>query len=165
MKRLKEFLDLLVSISKAWPIILSVLLAILAVITRFSEFAGQNIVLSLPLWAILLIFALAIYPIGKIIQFIASHKKTPLKRLSGLLWKSTVFGYPIAVCPREGCGCEVICKEISPPSFHVITGINDLRQASFEYSYEYECPVHGMLSGVPNESMGLLQKKAKLSYK
>ena len=165
MKRLKEFLDLLVSLSKAWPIIVSALLAVLAVIIRFSELAGQSIVLSLPLWAIFLISALAIYPIGRGIQFIASRKKAPLKQLSGLLWKTPVFGSPIAICPREGCGCEVICKEIPPPSFHVVTGINDLRKASFEYSYQYECPVHGTLSGTPNEPMGLLQRKAKLAFR
>jgi lipid-A-disaccharide synthase-like uncharacterized protein len=143
----------------------SVLLIILAAFTRFSELAGQSIVLSLPLWALILISALAIYPIGRVIQFIASRKKAPLKRLSGLLWKTAVFGLPIAICPRERCGCEVICKEIPPPSFHVVTGLNDLRTASFEYSYQYACPVHGALSGIPNEPIGLLQKKAKLAFK
>lgn len=165
MKRLKEFLDLLVSFSKAWPIILSALLIVLAAITRFSKFASQSVALSLPLWALILIVALAIYPLGKLVQFVASRRKAQLKRLNGFLWKTRLIGLPVAICPREGCGCEVICKEIPPKSLQLITGIDDLRKANFEYSYQYECPVHGALGGIPNEPISLLQHKAKLAIK
>ncbi|MCB8983136.1 MAG: hypothetical protein H6659_04885 [Ardenticatenaceae bacterium] len=165
MKRLKEFFDLLVSFSKAWPIILTVLLVILAAITEFSKFANQSFVLSLPLWALILIVALATYPLGKSIQFVVSRRKTPLKRLNGLLWRTRLIGIPIAICPRNGCGCEVICKEIPPPSLQYVARIEDLRKASFQYSYQYECPVHGALEGIPNEPLSLLQQKAKLAFK
>ena len=165
MKKLKELLDLLVSMAKAWPIIIAVLLVIVAAITRFSKFASQSITLSLPIWALILIAALAIYLLGKLFQFIASRRKGPLKQLNGLLCKTPVFGSPIAVCPRKGCGCEVICMEIPPPPLKYVATVNDLQKARFEYSYEYECPVHGVLNGIPNEHINLLRKKAKLAFK
>lgn len=167
MKKLKEFFDLLVSFAKAWPIILSILLVILAAIVGFSEFARRSFVFSLPLWVVLLILALATYPIGKLIEFVVLRRQAPLKLLDGLLWKAPLFsfGSPTAICPRQGCGHEVICKEIPPPQIRVITGLNDLHQASFEYTYQYECPIHGHIGGVPNEPMGWLQRKAKLAFK
>ena len=167
MKRIREFLDLLVSISKAWPIIVSALLVILATITRFSKVAGKSIVLSLPLWGLILIVALATYPLGKLVQYVVLRRKIPFKRLNGLLWKFSIlaFGFPTAICPHDECGREVICKEIPPPPFQIVSGMNDLRNASFEYSYQYECPVHGVLGGVPNEPIGLLRRKARLAFK
>lgn len=166
MKKLKEFFDLLVSFTKAWPIILSVLLFILSAIVGVSEFARRSYVFSLPIWAILLILALIAYPIGKLIEFILLRRKAPLKLIDGLLWKAPLLsiGTPTAICPRQGCGHEVICKEIPPPQFHLITRSNTLQQARFEYSFQYECPIHGCIGGVPNEPMEWLQRKAKLVF-
>ena len=168
MKKLKEFFDLLVSFTKAWPIILSVLLFIFSAIVGFSEFARRSFVFSLPLWGVLLILALTAYPIGKLIEFIVLRRKAPLKLIDGLLWKAPFIsiGAPTAICPRQGCGYEVICKEIPPPQFHLITPrSNDMQKASFEYSFQYECPIHGRIGGVPNEPMEWLQLKAKLVFK
>jgi Na+-transporting methylmalonyl-CoA/oxaloacetate decarboxylase gamma subunit len=167
MKKLKEFLDLLVSFTKAWPIILSVLLLIFSAIVGVSEFAGRSFEFSLPLWAVLFILALTAYPIGKLIEFIVLRRKAPLKLVGGLLWKAPFLsiGAPTAICPRQGCGHEVICKEIPPPQFHVITPRNNIQQANFEYSYQYECPIHGRIGGIPNEPMELLQRKAKIVFK
>lgn len=166
MKKLKEFFDLLVSFAKAWPIIISVLLFILSLIVRFSEFARRSFVFSLPIWAVLLILALIAYPIGKLIEFIVLRRKAPLKLINGLLWKAPLLliGAPKPICPRKGCGHEVICIEIPPPQFHLITRSNDMQQANFEYSFQYECPIHGRIGGVPNEPLELLQHKAKLIF-
>lgn len=49
MKKLRDLLDFLVSMAKAWPIKISVLLVIGAVITRFSKFASQSITFLLPI--------------------------------------------------------------------------------------------------------------------
>lgn len=166
MKKLKEFLDLLVSIVKVWPIILSVLLFISSVIVGLSKFASTNLVFSLPIWAVLLILALMVYPIGMVIKWIILQRKAPPKHVNGLLWKAPLFsfGTPTAICPRQGCGHEIFCKEIPPPQVHLITRTKDFHQANFEYSYQYECPIHGHIGGVPNEPLEWLERKAMLVF-
>ena len=167
MKKLKDFLDLLVSFAKAWPIILSVLLFISSAIVGFSKFASKRLVFSLPIWAVLLILALMAYPIGMVIKWIILQRKATPKLVNGLLWEAPLFsfGTPKAICPRQECGHKIFCKEIPPPQVHLITSRKDFQQANFEYSYQYECPIHGHIRGVPNEPLEWLERKAMLVFK
>ena len=167
MKRIKEFLDLLVSLVSAWKIILPILLLVVSVVITILKIGTKTIEISLPIWVILIIVLLAIYPFAKFVEYLRRRRNSAPVRLYGLLWKTRfLFSYfPIPLCPHDSCGREVICKEVSPNQYQVITSLNELRNAKFEYRYIYECPIHGAVNGVPNEDLSLLQHKAKLAMK
>lgn len=167
MKRFKNLLDYLVSLAAAWKVILP----IIAILVTASVFIGKNslkiVDFSLPVWVIFILVVMAFYPIVKIAENLIKRKQRRAVRYLNLLWKPALFNfqYPKPFCPYDGCELEVICKEIPPQSFQVVTSVTEAKNTRFEYQYTYECPIHGQLSNVPNEEIGLLQHKAKIVMK
>jgi len=54
----------------------------------------------------------------------------------------------------------------TPPKSHqLMITLSDWNNIDDKYHYHYECPIHGQLTGVPDEEMILLQGKARLAMK
>jgi hypothetical protein len=165
MKRIKDFLDFLDTLFSAWKIILPIIVFGFSVILAVSKIGNQNISLNLPVWAIIAVAALALYPPAKLIEYLVRERKTPKIELYGLLWKpnSLSFLTPKPLCPHDDCGRSVICKIIPPNPFKVVSSISEINNTKFENRYIYECPIHGKISNVPNEEISLLQEKVKMA--
>ncbi len=161
MKRLKEFLELLVAFVKAWPVFISTFLLLLSLIISVSKLASISIRLSLPLPLIIAVAAFVFYPVGKFIQWLLRKPSKPFM-YSGLLWKPSKlsFRYPTPICPRDGCGCGIIPKVDQAVDVKPISG--PFLQPRVTYQYTFECPIHGVISGAPSEDIVLLQKKARM---
>lgn len=167
MKRIKEFLDFLVSLVTTWKIIFPIIVIVLAAFLKIFKFATEIYTLSLPLWAFIVISILAFYPIANFIKFIFTRRKVPYTNLYGLLWKPPFFSfnYPKPICPKKDCRREVICKTIMPRQLQLLTNLSDWENADFSNHFIYECPIHGQLNGVPDEPINCLTEKAKLALK
>ena len=163
MKRIKIVLDFIISLVAVWKIVIPVLAVLISVVVLIGKSGLKIIAFSLPVWVVFILLILASYPIIKFIEHIIRHRKRQPIALYGLLWKPMFFNfrYPQPTCPHDNCECEVICKEIPPQSYQVVSSMMELKNARFEYRYVYECPIHGALPRVPNEDISLLQYKAK----
>ncbi|MCA9944740.1 MAG: hypothetical protein KC449_14720 [Anaerolineales bacterium] len=82
-------------------------------------------------------------------------------RYGNLLWKPKFARGLVPFCPREGCGCEIVCERIPPPKMQIISSSEDVKDLQTSYRYEYTCPLHGVISGVPNVSYERLRRNAK----
>ena len=170
MKKLKDILDFFISLDAFWKILLSILIFIVPLALVGLNNLGwinQTTSFSLP-WAVVIILGtLAFYPLAKVVESGTKQRKLPLVSLYGMKWRRPYlsFRYPNPVCPIAGCETEVICMATPPPSYVHITSSDDLSKIRYEYQYTYECPIHGVLVGVPDESVELLQHKAKLALK
>ena len=165
MKILKELLELIVAIAKAWPYLLGGLLFIVSVIVELSTgLASVTIQISLSLPVVIIIIALASYPIAKFIEWLIKGKRIEPFIFDGLLWKPSrlSFMYPTPICPHQGCGCRVYYKTDSSVSLRPIHGTPHW-QAHNGYIHIYECPQHGRLS-VSNIDIDELRKKAKIFH-
>lgn len=165
MKRIKDFLDFLITLVNAWKIVLPVLLVVLSAAFTVLKIGNKNISINLPIWVVVAIAVLALYPFAKLIEHLVNKKKSPNIKLYGLLWKPSFFSfrYPVPLCPHSNCERKVICRAIPPNPLKVVTSISEINNAKFEYRYIYECPIHGQINGVPNDEINLLQTKAKLA--
>jgi hypothetical protein len=164
MKRLKEFLDFLITLRQAWPILVWALLLLLSLVLGLTNAANKTIQFSIPLPLLVAAIAFAIYPILKFIQWLASKPMKPFEN-SGLLWKPSKlsFHYPKPLCPKEGCGCEIIVKVVPSVNIGHAAATNlPILTAHTKYSYTFECPIHGVISGVPDEDIEVLQHKARM---
>jgi len=169
MKRLKDILDFLITLVNAWKVVLPILVLVISALITVLKFGTKNITVTLPIWTwtVLILTALALYPIGKLAEYSIRRRKTPDFKLYGLHWRVPFlfFRFPIPLCPHEGCGHQVICEEIPPQPFRVVTSPAEINSFRLEYKYVYECPIHGKINGVPSEDISLLQHKAKLALK
>lgn len=166
MKKLKEFLDLIVSFAKAWRYLLGFLILITSIVTGFAtDIAKITIQLKVPLLAMILVISLALYPIAKFFEWLLKKKSVKLFSFSGLMWKPAYlsFFYPTPICPHSGCDCQVYYKTDSSISVKPISGTIHF-QARNEYLNFYECPKHGRLN-VPNIDFNELREKAKIFQK
>jgi hypothetical protein len=164
MKRLKEFLELLIALVKAWPILVSGLLLLFSLVISLSRLAKISYQLSIPLPVFIAVAAFIFYPIGKTVQWLMSKPMKPFN-YAGLKWKPSKlsFRYPTPLCPYEGCGYEIIAK--ADPAVNVERIAGPFIQASGNYHYTFECPIHGVINGTPNEEIVQLQKKARILQK
>lgn len=167
MKRIKDFLDFIISLASAWKIVLPMFLFVLSAAVAVFKFGTQRFAINLPVWAILIIVILALYLFAKLIETFAKRKKVTYTKLYGLFWKPSLFSfqYPRPFCPHANCGKEIISKALPPNPVRLVTNITDINNMKFEYQYIYECPIHGRLNGVPSEDINILQEKAKLAMK
>jgi hypothetical protein len=163
MKRFKELLDFLITLVTAWKVVLPVLLIVGSAIWTVLKYGKILITVTLPIWVILVIGILAVYPLAKLIEYLLKHRRPSDFILNGLLWHAPLlpFRSPIALCPQKDCGCRVICKVIPPQHYRVVSTISEMNSLRFENRYVYECPIHGEIAGVPNEEPNLLREKAK----
>lgn len=159
MKTFKDFLDFVNALVRAWPIMISALALLISIIVGLSSVGTIIFQLSVPLPLLIAASALMLYPIAKVLQWLTRRTIKPFK-YAGLLWKPSrlSFRYPIPLCPRDGCGCEIIFKAV--PSVNIETLSGPFLQARSSYRFTYECPIHGILSGVPDSEIAELQRKA-----
>jgi hypothetical protein len=146
MKRIKEFLDLLISLVSAWKVVFPILLLVISAIFGVLELGNRNISINLPAWAVIVLAVLALYPLAKLVEHTSKRKKSSNIKLYGLLWKPSLlsFRYPKPLCPYNDCGREVICTAIPPNPIRLVTSISELNNMKFEYKYIYECPIHDL---------------------
>lgn len=166
MKKLKEFLDLIVSFAKAWPYLLGFLLLVTSIVAGFAtDVAKITIQLKVPLLIMILVFSLALYPIAKFFEWALKKKSVKLFSFSGLMWKPAYFSffYPTPMCPHAGCSRQVYYKTESSISVKPMSGPITY-QAINKYLNIYECPEHGRLN-VPDIDIYELREKAKLFQK
>ncbi|MDP1624354.1 MAG: hypothetical protein Q8L64_01145 [bacterium] len=166
MKRIKEFLDFLITLVNAWKVVLPILLLCLSAVFAVLKIGNKNISINLPVWLVIAIATLALYPFAKLIEHLVNKKRSPNIKVNGLLWKPSLFSfrYPEPLCPHNDCERKVICRVIPPNPLRVVTSISEINNAKFEYRYVYECPIHGQINGVPNDEISLLQEKAKAAF-
>ncbi len=164
IKRIKEFLELIVSFGKAWPYLLLALGYLLSIYAFAVKFSSTIVQFSVPRFLLITVITLALYPIAKLIEVLIKSKKQRPFLYKGLLWEPTFldFGYPTPTCPHEDCGRKIFLKTVPSISVQPISGA--FLQASPDYNYIYKCPIHGVLD-VPNLSIRELQEKAKLARK
>lgn len=167
MKWIKNLINLLVDLVTTWKVIYPIMLIIAGKLTNLFQFSTKIITTNLPLWILVLISILAFYPIGNLIKFLFSRWNISNEKLYGLRWKKPIFplANPQAYCPYIDCGCRVFCKVAPPEPIQIIGGINHSNNIDSRYHYLYECPKHGPLSGVPDEDIVLLKKKAREALK
>jgi hypothetical protein len=169
MKKIKEYLNLISAIYNAWPVVLIIASFIGAAISYLTGIGNRIIAIWLPLWVVVLIFGFSLYPFAKLIQWFFVKRQEPLFLYQNFLWKTGLFSfrYPIPICPRENCGCQVICRPEDKPSVsnsdHPIYGSAVLFPV-IKRRYIYECPRHGQLFQL-EDSIKDLQEKAWLSRK
>jgi hypothetical protein len=161
MKTLKQILDLLGSLLKAWPLLITILGVIVSVILWIFKIGQTPVFFSIPLSLAVVIAGLCMYPVLLVLRFIVVRIRKPSFQYQGLLWKPSLFSfrYPQPLCPINGCGHEIFIKKIPPSPIQVTRGLTGLRITS---TYEYECVIHGKLQSVPDISIEELQIKAKL---
>ncbi|MGC9385033.1 MAG: hypothetical protein ACP5D6_10575 [Kosmotogaceae bacterium] len=167
MEKIIKVLDFIISLVTTWKLIFPIILVIIARIGNLFDLAKKIVQVSLPLWIVIIIFLLAIYPIANLLVYVIKRNTQKLTELYGLLWKKPLFpfGYPKPYCPREKCGKEVIYRIKPPKSIQLMSSRNDWENAETSIHHWYECPIHGRLPNVPDEELFILQKKAKLALK
>jgi hypothetical protein len=167
MKWIKNLINLLVDLVTTWKVIYPIMLIIAGKLTNLFQFSTRIITINLPLWILVLISILAFYPIGNLIKFLFSRRNISNEKLYGLRWKKPIFPLenPQAYCSHSDCECRVFCKITSPEPIQIIGGINHSNNIDTQYHYHYECPIHGRLSGIPNEDIDILKKKAREALK
>jgi hypothetical protein len=161
MKTLKQILDLLGSLLKAWPLLITILGVFVSAILWIFKVGQTSVQFSIPLSLILVIVGLCMYPVLLFLRFIVVRMRKPSFLYQGLLWKPSLlfFKYPQPLCPINGCGHKIFIKMIPPPPIQVTRGLTGLRITN---TYEYECVIHGRLQSVPDMPIEELQIKAKL---
>lgn len=162
MKRIKDFLDLIVTVVKAWPYLLVGLTFVLSIVAWLAGFGSTMVQFALPLPLVLVFIALAIYPIAKTIVWFLRKRSLQVFPFNGLLWKPSRFRfrYPTPICPEKDCGCEVFCK-VEQSNFLRPVQPGIVKQQAKDH-FSYECPVHGVLHNVPDIDILELQMKARL---
>jgi hypothetical protein len=157
MQLLKQLLDFLNSLVKAWPSLVIIIGGVSSAVLWLMQVGQTTVAFSLPLSVVVIILTLALYPITKVVQSIVQRSSF---EYSGLLWKPSFLGYPCPVCPIQGCGQRVFAKVIQPPPVQVVRP-NDWGKVQMTMHYQYECPLHGKIDSVPNWPIDELRKKAK----
>ena len=157
MKVLKQLLELLHTLVKAWPSLVLIVGWLISGALWIMKVGQTTIDFTLPLSIVIVIVTLALYPITKFMQSL--FQRHPFD-YSGLRWKPSLLGYPRPICPIQGCGQRVFSKAVVPPPVQVVRP-NDWGRVQMTTSYQYECPTHGKLSGVPDWSLDELLRKAK----
>lgn len=162
MNIIKSFNDLVSAIKAVWPVLVVVAAFVCSIIVGLMGF-GQTIVpLSLPLFVVIAFIALAVYPIIKAIEWLLKKKPVQNFEYSGLLWipARLRFNNPKAICPEQDCGCEVLTRTERLPSIRKIQ--SRLVMPEMNDHYTYLCPIHGVLSNVPDISPDSLFMRAKI---
>jgi len=162
MKRIKDFLDLIVTVVKAWPYLLVGLTVVFSIVVWLAGFGATMVQFAMPLPLVVVFIALAIYPIVKTIEWLLRKKSLQVFPFNGLLWKPSRFRfkYPAPICPEKDCGCEVFCKVEQSISIRPVQP--GIFEPQAKDHFAYECPVHGVLHDVPDISIRELQIKARL---
>jgi hypothetical protein len=161
LKKLGGLLDFLLKLKQAWPVILVVVSIILAVFLGLAGIGKRGEQVNLYLPAVVVIMALALYPIAKLVEWFVKRKKAPVFEYAGFLWRPSIFRfrYPTPLCPVKGCGCEVTYKEFRPQ----FIGIMSLPTGhELDSQFSYTCPIHGTISQRKNEDMGFLKENAQI---
>ena len=167
MRRAKEFLEFLLTLARTWKLIVPGLVLTLSVAVLLARNAYRQINLSLPAPLVVAVAALATYPLAKAIEWGFSKRRPEPFSYAGLVWVPSrlTFRDPTPACPRANCGRPVICRVSPPPAFHLVASRSDFENVRTRPSFAYECPIHGALSGVPDEDLGLLAHQAKSSQR
>ena len=151
MRKLKELLDLIVSLAQAWHYLIWGLLLISSITAGLAiNMTSVKVQFTLSLLEIIALVALASYPIAKFVEWLINRNPAAPFSLNGLLWKPARFNFgdPTLICPQQGCGCPVHYKPKLLVSLQPISGTIHLQQSN-DYDHIYECPQHGRLN-VPN---------------
>ena len=167
MEKIKRVLDFIISLVTTWKLIFPIIVVIFARIGNLFNLGKKIVQISLPLWILIIIFLLAIYPIASLLFYVIKRNTQSLTELNGLLWKKPLFpfGFPQPYCPRENCGKKVIPRIKPPKSMQLMSSKLDWENLDQSPHYWYECPIHGRLPNVPDEDLFILQEKAKLILK
>jgi hypothetical protein len=160
----KRILDLLGSLVRAWPLLVSILGGLAAILLWVARVGQSEVTVAIPLSLVVGISALAIYPFAKAIQSIFQSIGRHPFPYAGLLWTRPFlsFRYPQPICPKEGCGHEVVHRIVPPPSIQVTSTAAGIRNLKTQFTYEYECPIHGKLAAAPDLPIEELQLKARI---
>lgn len=168
MRKLKEFLELIVAFARAAPYLFGFIFVSFTVAAGLSaRIQSVTIHFDLPLLYVILFVSLSLYPIAKLAEWIINRNSLPPFDYAGLLWKPSLlgFGYPTPICPFPNCGCRVHYKV---KQLSVIDASSDdprsPKSAIYVQNYVddhiYECPRHNRLS-ISNISISELKTKAK----
>lgn len=88
MEKIKKVLDFIISLVTTWKLIFPIILVIIARIGNLFDLAKKIVQVSLPLWIVIIIFLLAIYPIANLLVYVIKRNTQNLTELLyGLLWK------------------------------------------------------------------------------
>jgi hypothetical protein len=169
MKRIKEFLELLIAFVTAWKlIVLPAVGLIVSIVIVAWKFGSKTINVTLPIWTIPVFVFLVLYLIANLIAYIRKRRKSTLFLYKGLYWKKPIFGFLnlTPICPIEGCGREVSCFRKDPTQWRTIGGhINGVSDINETTHFSYECPKHGRLLRVPDISIRRLHEEVKQEIK
>jgi len=160
MKRITDFLNLLVSIAKARWILLLGFATVLSILVWLRNKLFLVVEIRLPIIAIISFVVLGSYPVAKLFEWLLARKPISPVQYRGLLWKPSRlrFRYPTPLCPR--CKCKIIFR-VERKSMYLVQSIRDIENAQDKMiQYIYECPNHGILP-VPNEPVDYLQELAQ----
>jgi len=157
MKFLKQLLDLLHSIVKAWPSLILIAGWLISGILWLVRIGQTTIDFTLPLSIVIVIVTLVLYSITKVAQSL--FQQHPFE-YSGLRWRPSLLGHVHPICPIQDCGQKVFPKAVAPPPVQVVRP-SDWGKVQMTTSYQYECPTHGRIDGVPNWPPDELRSKAK----
>lgn len=149
MKRLKEFLDFIVSLVQALPYIWGFLVLAVAVIIGLAtniESTTVHVSLSLPL--VIALIALAIYPVAKSVEWLFKARSAPPFPYNGLMWKPAWFGFgkPTPFCPVPNCSFEVHHRSEQNLSIRPVSGYGPMLQTRTNDMHYYVCPIHGKVA-------------------
>lgn len=162
MKKFKELLDFLGSLTKAWPAVVVIIGLIATTILALARFGSTKVqVGSLPLFLILLLLVLAAYPILKLVQWLINRQFSKPFVYKGLVWKTSLFGTK-PCCPK--CFREVDCYQEASPQAIISRNPAEIQEyinRAGKYNYSYKCRIHGVLPEVPNLSINDLANEAK----
>ena len=160
IKRITEFLNLLISIVKARWILLLGFSAIFSLFIWLRNKLFIVVEMRLPVIGIVVIVALCAYPIAKFIEWqIVRNRRLPV-HFRGLVWTPSRlrFRYPKPLCPH--CKCEIVYR-VERKSMHIVQSIRDFDKVQNNLvRHIFECPNHGVLQ-IPNEPMRYLQELAR----
>ncbi|MCP4140841.1 MAG: hypothetical protein GY755_11220 [Chloroflexi bacterium] len=161
IKRISEFLDLLVSVVKARWILLIFFGAILSALLWIRNKLFFMIEIQIPIIATVFIGLLVLYPAAKFLEWLLDKKQNLPIPYEGLLWRPSRlrFRYPTALCPH--CECEVLFQE-ERNSMFIVQSRQDFENIPDKMAqYIYQCPTHGVLP-VSNKHLSQLQELAKI---
>ena len=167
MKWIKCLLKLLGDLVTTWKVIFLILPIIVTGLTNLFKFSTKIITINLPLWILVLVSILAFYPIGNLIKYLFNRRNVSYEKHFGLRWKKPIIPLvnPQPYCSHNDCKCKVFCIIEPPERIQIIGGMNDVRNLDSRDHYHYECPIHGSLSGIPDEDIEFLKKKAREALK
>jgi hypothetical protein len=157
MKILKQILELFNSVVKSWPSVVIVIGWLSSFVLWLVHIGQTPVSVSLPLSIVITILTIALYPIAKVVQSVYQRSPFPYQ---GLMWEPKLWGCPLPIRPMQGCGQKVFAKNI-PPRLVQVVRPNDWEKNPMKIHHQYECPLHGTITSVPDWPIDELRKKAK----